>query len=65
MDNKQIKICSSCKIEKNYIDFNKNKLRKDGYQNTCISCNKMYMIKKKMKFYEKKKNIILIIKKKF
>ena len=72
MDNKELKICSSCKIEKNYIDFNKNKSRKDGYQNTCISCNKIYIIKnkelikkKKKIYYDKNKDEILSKKKEY
>ena len=72
MDNKQTKICSSCKIEKNYIDFSKNKLRKDGCQNTCVSCNKIYIIKnkeliknKKKIYYDKNKDEILSKKKEY
>jgi hypothetical protein len=67
-----MKICSSCKIEKNYIDFSKNKLKKDGYQNTCVSCNKIYIIKnkeliknKKKIYYDKNKEEILSKKKEY
>jgi len=67
-----MKICSSCKIEKNYIDFSKNKLKKDGYQNTCVSCNKIYIIKnkeliknKKKIYYNKNKEEILSKKKEY
>jgi hypothetical protein len=54
-DKKLMKKCSDCKIEKDYVDFSKNKSRKDGFQNTCISCNKIYIIKNKEKIKEKKK----------
>jgi hypothetical protein len=67
-----MKICSSCKIEKNYIDFSKNKSKKDGYQNTCVSCNKIYIIKNKELiknnkkiYYDKNKEEILSKKKEY
>ena len=36
------KICSKCKIEKDLDDFYKNKITKDGYQNTCKQCQNEY-----------------------
>jgi len=34
------KICGRCKIKKDITNFWKNKCKKDGYQNYCISCMK-------------------------
>jgi len=33
-----MKICSKCKIEKNYYDFHKSSASKDGYKSMCKSC---------------------------
>jgi len=33
-----MKVCNKCKIEKELIEFNKEKLSKDGYQGECKSC---------------------------
>lgn len=35
-----MKLCGSCKTEKIFTDFNKNKKSKDGYQSICRSCSK-------------------------
>ncbi len=32
-------ICSSCKIEKNYIDFNKNNCDPKNLNTLCLRCN--------------------------
>lgn len=50
-----MKKCSKCKIEKELIDFNKNKAQKDGCQNHCKICIKEYKIKNKEKNKEYKK----------
>ncbi len=50
-----MKICKGCHINKNYLDFHKNKNRKDGYQDHCILCLKI-MNKKR---YENKKTEIV------
>ncbi len=34
-----MKICTSCKQEKELIEFNKNKSRKDGHNNICRICS--------------------------
>jgi hypothetical protein len=49
-----MKKCSTCKIEKDFIEFSKNKTRKDGFQNTCIYCNKIYINNNKEKIKENK-----------
>jgi hypothetical protein len=36
-----MKNCNSCKLEKEYILFNKNKRTDDGYSNTCRECMKV------------------------
>ena len=36
------KTCSHCKIEKDIFEFGKNKTQKDGLQNMCKSCYKIY-----------------------
>lgn len=39
-NNRVMKKCSKCKIEKEVGAFSKRKISKDGYYNTCIMCNK-------------------------
>lgn len=34
-----MKVCTKCKIEKELSDFNKNKSKKDGYNNICRVCS--------------------------
>jgi hypothetical protein len=41
------KICTKCKGEKEKEEFNKNKTKKDGYQNICKICSR----EKSKKFY--------------
>ncbi len=45
------KICSKCKIEKEFDDFNKYKKSKDGYYYQCITCEK----KSYQKYYDSNK----------
>lgn len=53
------KICSKCNIEKELLDFNKNKLSKDGYKPCCRECqkieSKIYKQKNKKKIKEQGK----------
>jgi hypothetical protein len=37
-----MKICSTCKIEKPFLNFSKNKRQKDGFQGYCKCCQKIY-----------------------
>ena len=37
-----MKICTKCKKEKDYSEFNENKAKKDGYQIICKNCNREY-----------------------
>jgi len=52
------KICEKCRVEKTIINFNTRKSFKDGYDNVCIDCRKIYQ----HDYYEK--NSITLIKKK-
>jgi hypothetical protein len=38
-----MKTCSKCGIEKPLTDFNKDKVKKDGLQYRCKTCNKKYL----------------------
>ena len=49
------KICSTCKIEKQLIEFYKHKLTADGYRGQCKGCVKQYEIKNADKIKEQKK----------
>lgn len=53
----ELKVCSKCKEPKELFLFNKNKARKDGYNNNCKSCCK--------EIYQNNKNIILERNKKY
>jgi hypothetical protein len=71
MDNK-IKKCSTCKKEKEFFEFNKNKSQKDGYENLCRLCKKNYydlnkinILKSKKEYHIKNKESISIIKKEY
>jgi hypothetical protein len=35
-----MKACNICKLEKDWIEFNKNKAQKDGHQTSCRQCQK-------------------------
>jgi hypothetical protein len=37
-----VKVCTKCKIEKDYSEFSKDKLTKDGLRSNCKSCCKEY-----------------------
>jgi hypothetical protein len=61
------KICSKCKIEKNYEEFHKCKKSKDGYRYDCILCRKNYNIanrdKKKeynKEYWQKNKDVLTV-----
>ena len=62
------KICSKCKEEKSFDDFNKQKNGKFGLQSYCRDCailaRKKYQKKNKEKLKEYKKNTKRKIKKK-
>lgn len=49
----EVKICSKCKEEKEICEFNKDKTRKDGFENKCKECKK--------KYYEDNKDKISIV----
>jgi hypothetical protein len=38
----EVKTCSSCRINKPYTDFAKNKSAKDGFNNQCKLCNAIW-----------------------
>lgn len=42
-----LKICTKCNTPKPLIEFHKHKGRKDGYNDRCKSCVKLYQIKNK------------------
>ena len=50
-----MKICSKCNIEKEDIDFNKNKAGKDGRRSTCKICARVYYQANKDKIKDKVK----------
>ena len=50
-----MKLCSKCKIEKEFECFGKSKCTKDGYRYECKSCRKIYNIQNKNKIREYKK----------
>jgi hypothetical protein len=37
----EIKICSKCKVEKDFCEFGKNKSQKDGLRSECKNCRKL------------------------
>ena len=41
------KICTTCGVNKNITEFNRNKNEKDGRQKQCTSCHKKYYLKYK------------------
>ena len=50
------KRCSHCKIVKSILEFNKNKRKKDGLQDYCIDCRRIYNKPYKIKFQKTEKN---------
>ncbi len=62
-----MKKCCTCKLEKTFSDFNKNKRQIDGYANQCKICRKNYRLKNIEKIVEYRniyKNITTIKSKK-
>lgn len=66
------KICTSCKILKEYSDFRKLKSSSDGLKSTCKICNSIYDKEyrknnkdKAKKYYEKNREKLLLYKKKY
>jgi len=53
-----MKICSTCKVEKELSNFTKDSRKKDGLKINCISCCKSHYEKYKEKNYEKEKERI-------
>jgi hypothetical protein len=56
-----MKTCSKCNKEKNYLEFYKNKSRKDGYSVDCKLCRKEYYKNSKnvrIEYLQKNKNRI-------
>lgn len=51
----QVKICNTCKIEKEISNFSKDKSRNDGLQNDCKDCDKLYRENNKEKISQRKK----------
>jgi hypothetical protein len=61
-----MKACSSCKVEKTFLEFSKNKSTKDGLQYRCKQCEKDYywsnrdsIIKKRKESFEENKDLVL------
>lgn len=50
-----MKICTTCKIKKHFIEFHKHKSQKDGFQKVCIICQKEYVLKNREKVYGTRK----------
>ena len=51
-----MKVCTKCKIEKDYIYFNKCKSSKDGYQYNCKDCYNVYRLENKVKIKKDEHN---------
>ena len=47
-----MKICSTCKVEKNLEDFSKSKLGMHGRSSKCKACNKLYFQENKIRLQE-------------
>lgn len=60
----ETKVCTNCKEEKELCQFNKNKTKKDGYNNICKDCSR----EKSKQYYNKNKdhhkNVVMDRKKK-
>jgi len=52
----ETKICVYCKIDKNVVEFHKNKSKRDGLQDVCKQCRKINADKNKEKLSEYKKD---------
>jgi len=50
-----MKICSTCKSEKDFNDFSKDKKRKDGFYPQCKLCKKLYYTSNRERLLEKKR----------
>ena len=63
------KICNKCELEKDIIDFPKNKASKDGYRNYCKKCkndaDKLYKIEYNKKYRTKNRESIKEYNKKY
>ena len=53
------KKCSKCKVVKPFDEFHKDKLNKDGCQNTCKECRKQYQKKYQPQYYKDNRETIL------
>jgi hypothetical protein len=58
-----MKICAKCKLAKPFIEFSKDKTRKDGYYSYCKTCAKKYweknkdkLLKQRKEYYQKNKD---------
>jgi hypothetical protein len=63
-----MKVCTKCKVEKEFIYFYKNKSKKNGYQSKCKECEKEYRINNKeynKKYYLDNKEYIIKKSKKY
>ena len=49
------KVCSVCKVEKDFCEFNNRSRAKDGKKSSCKECTKEYYIKNREKQYFQKK----------
>lgn len=51
-----MKVCNTCKVEKDLLYFSVNKARKDGLDSKCKDCRKLYRNKRKDRYitYQKK-----------
>jgi hypothetical protein len=47
-----MKVCTKCKLEKDFLEFSKNKSKKDGHNHICKLCDN----EKKKKYYELNKD---------
>jgi hypothetical protein len=47
-----MKVCTKCKVEKDFLEFSKNKYKKDGHNHICKLCDN----EKKKKYYELNKD---------
>lgn len=59
MKKRKMKKCSKCKLEKDFIEFRKDKSQKDGHTNRCKSCFKEYENQTSNKINQRKKNYYL------